>query len=336
MNTVWPLPLLTFRELTTVNETRPTALLTSKGVWSKVGGQLNLPIAIQAEPPYITRSYLEKLARALPTEVEVVYGVGGGRVMDAAKFVGWWNQKPVVLIPTAIPGDVMFTWVARLRTEDNIIEDVETGAASECVIDWEVIRAAPAHLRGGGLVDVLSIVTGLLDWRYAAERSKNTPAQRFVPWAAGIAAAIAQQAFRIASGIGQGDIESLRLLLDFLGLQAQLCNYLGHSRPEEGGEHQFVYAIEGYMPPGTPHSDMLGPGILFTAALHGQEVEPLRTALSAAGVRLDRLQPQLVQRVVEELPTYVANHNLPYTIMHDLDPQSEMVKTALATAELVS
>ncbi len=334
MNTVWPVPRVTFRELTTVNESRPTALLTSKSVWASVQSILNLPVVIQAEPPYTTRDYLEKLAQGLPKEVEVVYGVGGGRAMDAAKFVARWNKKPLILIPTAIPGDVMFTWVARVR-EGGGVTDVETGVAQECVIDWDVIRAAPPHLRGGGIVDVLSIVTGMLDWRYAAERGRNTPAQRFVPWAAGIAAAIAQQAFRIAEGVGRGEVEALKLLLDFLVLEVQLCNQFGHSRPEEGGEHFFAYAIENYMPLRTPHGDMVGPGILFVAALHGQDVRPLRTALEAAGVRLDRLNSQVVRQVVEELPEYVVRHNLPYGILHDMDPQSEQVAQALDAAGLV-
>lgn len=333
MNTVWPLPRVTFRELATVNESRPTALLTSKAAWASVSSSLNLPVVIQAEPPRVTRDYLEKLARGLPKHVEVVYGVGGGRAMDAAKFVGWWNEKPVVLIPTAIPGDVMFTWVARVR-EGGCVKDEETGAARECIIDWDVIRAAPPHLRGGGLVDVMSIVTGLLDWRYAAERSRNTPAQRFVPWAAGIAAAIAQQGFRIAEGVGRGEVESLRLLLDFLSLQAQLCNQLGHSRPEEGGEHHFAYLAENYLPSDTPHSDMVGPGILFTAALHGQDPAPLRAVLESAGVRLNRLEAPLIRRVVRELPRYVAEHNLPYTILYDIDSTSDKVNQALAAAGL--
>jgi glycerol-1-phosphate dehydrogenase [NAD(P)+] len=333
MNTVWPLPRMSYRELTTVTETRPTALLTSKGVWASVSTQLNLPIAIQAEPTSVHRSYLEGLAKGLPQEVEVVYGVGGGRAMDAAKFVAWWNKKPCILVPTALPGDVMFTWVSRVRSGGGV-QDVETGVARECIIDWDVIRAAPAHLRGGGLVDVLSIVTGLLDWRFAAERSQNTPSQRFVPWAAGIAAAIAQQAFRIAEGVGRGDVESLKLLLDFLGLEVQLCNQLGHARPEEGGEHYFAYAIENYMPRRTPHSDMVGPGILFAAALHGQDTRPLRTALESAGLRLDRLNPQIVQQVVREMPNYVIEQDLPYGMMHTIDPDSETVAEALAAAGL--
>lgn len=328
MNTVWPLPRISFRELSTITETRPAAILTSKGVWSQVGPMLNLPVAIQAEPTSTNHAYLENLAKGLPETVEVVYGIGGGRAMDAAKFIGWWNRKPVILIPTGIPGDVMFTWVARVR-DGGGVKDIETGTARECIIDWDVVRAAPPHLRGGGLVDVLSIVTGLLDWRYAAERSRNIPSQRFVPWAAGIAAAIAQQAFRIAEGVGRGDIESLKLLLDFLGLEVQLCNQLGHSRPEEGSEHYFAYSIENFMPRRTPHSDMVGPGILFAAALHGQDVAPLRTALEAAGLRLDRLNPQVVQQVVQNLPTYVTEQNLPYGILNDINPNSDTVENAL-------
>ena len=54
------------------------------------------------------------------------------------------------------------------------------------------------------------MTTGLLDWRYAAERKKNSPQERYQPWAAQIAAGIAQQAYKIAKGVGTGNVDALR------------------------------------------------------------------------------------------------------------------------------
>ena len=50
-------------------------------------------------------------------------------------------------------------------------------------------------LTPGGWLRMLAggMVTGLLDWRYAAEKNMNTEKERFQPWAAGLAAGIAQQ-----------------------------------------------------------------------------------------------------------------------------------------------
>src|SRR3546814_8289088 len=39
-------------------------------------------------------------------------------------------------------------------------------------IDYDVIRAAPPRLNHSGICDILCNHTGVLDWRYAAERGK--------------------------------------------------------------------------------------------------------------------------------------------------------------------
>ena len=55
-------------------------------------------------------------------------------------------------------------------------------------------------------------------------------------------AGIAQQAFKIAAGVGRGNVESLRNLLDLLCMEVQLTNQMGHNRPQEGSEQYFAYA----------------------------------------------------------------------------------------------
>ena len=51
-------------------------------------------------------------------------------------------------------------------------------------------------------------------------------------------------------------------------------------------------------------------------------------------LRLDRLNPQVVQQVVQDLPRYVTEHNLPYGILNDIEPESEAVATALELSGL--
>jgi hypothetical protein len=83
MTTIWTLPRIEIRALSSVNEERPTALLTGRKSWDAVGSMLNLPLVVQAEPHTVERGFLESLADGLPPQVEVVYGVGGGLACDA-------------------------------------------------------------------------------------------------------------------------------------------------------------------------------------------------------------------------------------------------------------
>jgi glycerol-1-phosphate dehydrogenase [NAD(P)+] len=330
MSVIWPLPKIEFRSLTSIKESRRTALLTSGPAWDAVGSLLDLPLVVQAEPHHAGYAFFKDLAENLPPQVEVVYGVGGGLASDAAKYIGRTRNLPTIVIPTALSVDGFFTGLVAVR-ENDTVQYVETGPSDQIIIDWEIVRNAPAHIRGTGIVEVLSIVTGLLDWRYAAERNRNTPDTRYVPWAASLAAGLAQQAFKIARGVGEGNIEALRNLLDVMCIEVQLTNQLGHNRPQEGSEQFFAYAIEPRTASGrgVPYADLVGPGILVAAALHGQDVKPLRDTIASAGVRLGELRPDDIRATIQMLPQYVVKHNLPYSILNDLDPTPERIEELL-------
>ncbi len=325
MTTVWNLPRIEIVPLTTVNEERRTALLTGYTSWQQVGRMLELPLVVQAEPHTAARSFMDDLAQNLPETVEVVYGVGGGLVADVAKYVAWKRNLPSVIIPTALSVDGFFTPIVAVR-EDDTVGYEDTGPAEQVIIDWDVVASAPPHLRGTGIAEILSIVTGLLDWRYAAEHNQNTPQTRFQQWAASLAAGIAQQAFKIAKGVGEGRKDALENLLNLILTEVSLTNLLGHTRPQEGSEQYFAYAIEPKVARarnrGIPYADLIGPGILISAALHGQDITPIRETLQSAGIRLGQLPPGDIAETLRELPAYVKKHDLPYSILHDIEDMS--------------
>src|SRR5689334_22611142 len=335
MTIMWPLPRIEIRDLDKLDEKRPAALLTSPSAWSAASSSLSLPLVVQAEPHSADRNFLDQLAANIPEQVEVIYGVGGGLTCDVAKYVGRKNSIPVVLVPTVLSVDGFFTALVAVRENGTIAYD-SVGPAESVIIDWDLIQHAPRHLRGAGIVELLTIVTGLLDWQYAAKLNKTTQETRFIPWAASIMAGIAQQAFKIADGVGEGKIESLETLLDLICMEVQLTNQLGHNRPQEGSEQYFAYAIEPKVARGhsVPYADLVGPGILIASALHKQNIAPIRDTLVAAGVRLGQLRPDDILETVRELPQYVRDHRLPYSILNDLNPDSEEVVRVLATTGL--
>jgi glycerol-1-phosphate dehydrogenase [NAD(P)+] len=335
MTTIWNLPRIEIRELSSINEDRPTALLTGRKAWDAVGTMVNLPLVVQAEPHTADRGFMDSLADGLPPQAEVIYAVGGGLVCDVAKYIGWKRDLPVVLVPTALSVDGFFTPIVAVREMGSVGYET-TGPAESVIIDWEIVSNAPINIRGTGIVEILSIVTGLLDWRYAAERNKNTPETRFQPWAAALAAGIAQQAFKIAKGVGEGKVEALEELLDLICIEVQLTNQLGHTRPQEGSEQYFAYAIEPRIARGRgiPYADLVGPGILISAALHGQDIAPLKATLASAGIRLGELPPNNIYDTLIKLPNYVRQHDLPYSILHDTDITPDKAKELITKTGL--
>jgi glycerol-1-phosphate dehydrogenase [NAD(P)+] len=320
MQTIWNIPQVDMCSLADVNDNRPAAIITGNRAWRAVGALLKLPVVVQAEPYTANIDFLDKLAEGLPEHVGVVYGIGGGLACDVAKYVAHKNGVPAVIIPTALSVDGFFTALVAIR-KDGTVKYVETGPAEKVIIDWDIVSSAPDHIRGTGITEILSMTTGLLDWRYAVEHKQYTKRERYQPWAAQIAAGIAQQAYKIAEGVGQGRVDALRNLLDLICMEVQLTNQLGHNRPQEGSEQYFAYAIEpkAALGAGVPYSDLVGPGILIAGALHGQNITPMRDTLQSAGVRLAQLKPDDIVETLRELPAYVRKHSLPYSIVHDMD-----------------
>ncbi len=326
MTTLWALPTIEITELTGVRESRPAAVLTGERSWGAVSPLLDLPIVVQAEPNRVDIDYMEELSAGLPSQAEVIYAVGGGLVADVAKYVGHTRRLPVVLIPTALSVDGFFTPIVAARSAGSV-HYVETGPASKVIVDWSVIRNAPLNVRGAAIVELLTITTGLLDWRYAAERNQNPKSEAYQTWVAEIMASIARQAFKIAERVGRGEVEALRALLDLVCLEVRITSQIGHTRPQEGSEQFFAYAYESRRSRAKPipYADMVGPGILIGTAFHGQNVASIRTTLEAAGVRLNALPAEEIRDTIKILPDYVKKHKLPYSILNETDLTTERV-----------
>jgi glycerol-1-phosphate dehydrogenase [NAD(P)+] len=132
------------------------------------------------------------------------------------------------------------------------------------------------------------------------------------------AQSILQGVLDCAEAAGRGDAEGLKSLYDGLAMEVQLCNQVGHARPEEGSEHYFAYAVENHVGHGLPHAALLGPGIMIMAGLQGQATGPLEAALRACNIRWDGIPSEIVDRTLKELPAYCSRHGLAFGLAHTL------------------
>lgn len=322
MDTIYPLPTIEFIPYPEIQEQRPVAVVSSGPAWNAVRDRLHLPLVWQADIREATIEHWDTFLPGLQRVQQenpacVLYAVGGGLAADAAKYLAVKSSAPLVCLPTALSVDAFFTWASGIR-KDGCVSYIATKPPEQLRIDWEVIAAAPPGLRAAGICDVLSIATGNWDWQYAEQKGQNPPEMRFIPYVSQAARAILQGALDCAEAAGRGDPQGLKQLLDCLCLEVQLCNQIGHARPEEGSEHYFAYAVENLAGHGLPHGDLLGPGILRMASYQGQDTGPLERALRQCQIPLDRLPEAMIQQTLELLPDYVRRHNLPYGLAHEL------------------
>jgi glycerol-1-phosphate dehydrogenase [NAD(P)+] len=321
---IWNLPLVEFIPFDELEEKHPVIIVTTVGAWEAVADDLDhLDITSRWVVNQATvhqwlnlTSQIQSSIAAL--EPPMIYSVGGGLAVDAAKYIANGLNLPLTCLPTALSVDAFFTWASGVR-QDGCVHYLETKAPERLIVDMDVLAIAPESIRAAGICDVLSIATGLWDWELAAEKGKNPEGMELIPWVADAAQAILDGALECAEAAGAGDEEGLKQLMDCLALEVQLCNQIGHSRPEEGSEHYFAYAIESLMEKSLPHGDLVGPGILYMAEFQEQDSEALEAALQACHIPLESLPEDRVGATIQALPAYVRKHDLPYGIAHELN-----------------
>jgi glycerol-1-phosphate dehydrogenase [NAD(P)+] len=198
------------------------------------------------------------------------------------------------------------------------VKYIETKPPEEVIIDFNIIRNAPATIRSAGITDVLSIATGRFDWKYAHEAGRNPEGMEYDPAVDDMIESILNAAIACAPSAGHAEDEGLKRLVECLAMEVQLCNFIGHSRPEEGSEHYFAYAAEQVLGKGLPHGDLVGPGIMIAARLQGQDTAILEQAMRDCHVPLNKIPAEMAREILRTLPEYCIKHKLPYGIAHDL------------------
>lgn len=319
MNKLPNLPFVQLMPFAEIEEKRNVLLITSAPAWNVVKDSLRgLNITATIEVTEATTEFWDNLQLPImDQQFEVIYSVGGGLTADAAKYFASKLNLPLVVLPTALSVDAFITAASGIR-KDGCVYYIETKVPERLILDLETIAKAPAFIRAAGITDVMSIATGAWDWKFAHEQGKNPAGMEFIPWAYDNAQSILSGVLDCAEAAGRGDVDGLKTLYDCLAMEVQLCNQVGHSRPEEGSEHYFAYAVENEMGHGLPHGDLVGPAILLIAKLQGQDTTPLEKALKACNVPLNNIPQDMIDRTLKILPDYSRRHNLSFGIAHTL------------------
>jgi glycerol-1-phosphate dehydrogenase [NAD(P)+] len=326
MKQIWNLPQTILMPFSAIDEQRPALVVTSSPAWEAAKGQLHgLRTADRVEVTEATTEQWDNLLLLMEVHnsvipdrpLEVVYAIGGGLTADAGKYMARKLDLPITVLPTALSVDAFITAASAIR-KDGCVYYIETKVPETLILDLEIIAAAPASIRAAGITDVISIATGSWDWKFAHEQGKNPPGMEFIPWVYDNAQSILSGVLDCAEAAGWGDRDGLKTLYDCLAMEVQLCNQVGHARPEEGSEHYFAYAVENEIGHGLPHGELVGPGIVLMSRLQGQDSARYESALRACHVPLNRIPADITDKTLKSLPSYCKKHGLAFGLAHTL------------------
>jgi glycerol-1-phosphate dehydrogenase [NAD(P)+] len=216
--------------------------------------------------------------RIVELKPQVVFGVGGGTKIDAAKLSSAHQGTPFVSVPTTLSHDGIASPLASIKGLEKPYSAMSQ-APLAIIADTQVIRQAPWRFVISGCGDVLAKFTAVKDWRLAhVDRGEY-----YGEYAASLALMSATLVEENVELIQPGNEEGTQLLLEALISCGVAMSIAGSSRPCSGSEHLFSHALDSLDGSTSMHGEQCGVGAILMAYLYGANWKRIRETLRRLG-----------------------------------------------------
>lgn len=181
---------------------------------------------------------LVEIAFAIDNGAQAVIGLGGGKVIDAAKYAAFLRKLPFISVPTSASSDGFSSASASLLVEGKRTS-VPARLAYGIIVDTDVIKSAPERFIYSGIGDMVSKITSLYDWAY--EDSLGCTVQN--DFSVMIAKKAVNSFVRTPFASIKDDL-FLKELIDSLAMSGIANEIAGSSAPTSGSEHLISHALD--------------------------------------------------------------------------------------------
>ncbi|MCQ2498768.1 MAG: iron-containing alcohol dehydrogenase family protein [Lachnospiraceae bacterium] len=217
------------------------------------------------------------IAFNLPNQTQVVIGIGGGKVIDAAKYTGFLKKIPYISAPTATSNDGFSSATASLLIRGKR-QSVPAKMAFGIVADIDAIKSAPRGFLYSGIGDMICKITAIYDWQFEASKGYSQIND--------VAVMIAKKAVNSLVRTPYTDITDdvfLKELLNSLAMCGIANEIAGSSLPTSGSEHLISHAIDQKAEKPQQHGIQVGIATYIMCLVQEHRVERIRNFLTDTG-----------------------------------------------------
>jgi glycerol-1-phosphate dehydrogenase [NAD(P)+] len=260
---------------------RKAAVLVSKGLLPPLVERVTQSLKAEAVEPVawveVQDNDLESVARLfadLPTRGFAVVGVGGGKALDAAKYLGFLGRLPYYAVPTSLSNDGFCSPQSSMTVRGKR-RSLSAALPFGVVVDTAVCLAAPRILTLSGVGDLVCKFTAIHDWKLAFHAT-GEPVDDF-------AALLSDGALHSYLSHPQFDLEGVRLLATALMLNGIAMEICGSSRPASGSEHLVSHALDATSARPRLHGLQVGVATYVVSLLQRANTDQIAALFDATG-----------------------------------------------------
>lgn len=220
---------------------------------------------------------LTSLAFSMPAKTQAVIGIGGGKVIDAAKYCGFLRNLAFISIPTSASSDGFSSASASLLVEGRR-KSVPARLAYGIVVDTQIIKSAPKKFIYSGIGDMVSKITALYDWKFEEEHGYGKVND--------FATMIAKKAVNSFVRTPFESIEEdlfIKELLDSLAMSGIANEITGSSAPTSGSEHLISHALDKMLEQPQLHGIQVGIATYLMSVVQDHRYKRVNTIFTQTG-----------------------------------------------------
>ena len=247
----------------------------------------------------------------ISNDVEALIGVGGGKAIDAVKYMSFLKKLPFISIPTSTSNDGFSSPGASLLVNGKRMS-LSAKTPYGIITDIDVIKGAPDKFIFSGIGDLVSNITALYDWKFEEDNGKTI----IDDFATMISKKAVNSFVRTEFKTIKDDL-FLKELVDSLTLNGISMEIAGNSSPASGSEHLISHALDKFLDTPQLHGLQVGIATYIMAKVQNHRFERISKILKETGffeyVKTLNMRKEDFKKAIDMAPSIKPSR---YTYIH--------------------